>query len=122
MTNFYIDPKSIEDDVIHIQSRSMSDPCLSDIDFKNKMAWVWTTLNLVKMDRMDQKILITKLKLVLNDPNYKNFFVKSPQMKNVKLTTLGTKDDVIMNIFAIDDFQIIGTLSSRVAPRFKIEI
>ena len=24
----------------------MSDPPLSDIDFKNKMAWVWTTLNL----------------------------------------------------------------------------
>ena len=23
----------------------MSDPTLSDIDFKNKMAWVWTTLN-----------------------------------------------------------------------------
>ena len=22
----------------------MSDPTLSDIDFKNKMAWVWTTL------------------------------------------------------------------------------
>ena len=28
-----------------IQSRSMSDPTFSDIDFKNKMAWVWTTLN-----------------------------------------------------------------------------
>ena len=24
----------------------MSDPTLSDIDFKNKMAWVWTTLKL----------------------------------------------------------------------------
>ena len=23
----------------------MSDPTLSDIDFKSKMAWVWTTLN-----------------------------------------------------------------------------
>ena len=23
----------------------MSDPTLSNIDFKNKMAWVWTTLN-----------------------------------------------------------------------------
>ena len=23
----------------------MSDPTFSDIDFKNKMAWVWTTLN-----------------------------------------------------------------------------
>ena len=25
----------------------MSDPTLSDIDFKNKMAWVWTTLNFI---------------------------------------------------------------------------
>jgi len=24
----------------------MSDPSLSDIDFKNKMAWVWTTLKM----------------------------------------------------------------------------
>ena len=37
--------KSIEYDVIEIQSRSLSDPSLSDIDFKNKMAWVPTTLN-----------------------------------------------------------------------------
>ena len=35
--NFF---KSIEDDVIQIQSRSMSDPSLSDIDFEYKMAWV----------------------------------------------------------------------------------
>ena len=28
-----------------IQSRYMSDPTLSDIDFKNEMALVWTTLN-----------------------------------------------------------------------------
>jgi len=34
--NFKIDSKSIEDDAI--QSRSMSDPTLSDIDFKNDMA------------------------------------------------------------------------------------
>ena len=40
--NFSIDSKSIEDEVI--QSRSMSDPPLSEFDFKNKMAWVWTTL------------------------------------------------------------------------------
>ena len=31
---------------IQFQSRCMSDPTLSDIDFRNKMAWVWTTLNL----------------------------------------------------------------------------
>ena len=35
MKNFWIDLKTIEDDVIQIQSRSMSDPTLSDIDFKN---------------------------------------------------------------------------------------
>ena len=44
---FQIDWKPIEDDIIQIQSRSMSDPTFSDIDFKNKMAWVWTTLNRV---------------------------------------------------------------------------
>ena len=27
-----------------MQSRYLSDLTLSDIDFKNKMAWVWTTL------------------------------------------------------------------------------
>ena len=36
--------KLIEHDFIQSQSRSMSDPALSDIDFKNKMALVWTTL------------------------------------------------------------------------------
>ena len=39
--------KSFEYDIIEIQSRSMSDPPLSDIDFLNKMAWVWTTLNFI---------------------------------------------------------------------------
>ena len=28
----------------------MSDPSLSDIDFKNKMAWVWTTVNGSKLE------------------------------------------------------------------------
>ena len=32
-----VDSKLIEDNVIRIHSRSMSDPTLSDIDFKNKM-------------------------------------------------------------------------------------
>ena len=31
---------------IQIQSRSMSEPPLSDIDFKNEVTWVWTTLKL----------------------------------------------------------------------------
>ena len=37
-----IDSK-LEDDVIQIQSCSMSDPILSDIVFNDKIAWVWTT-------------------------------------------------------------------------------
>ena len=37
---------SIEDNVIKINSRSMSDPTLSDIDFKNITAWVRTTLTM----------------------------------------------------------------------------
>ena len=36
---------SIDFEKFIIKSRSMPDPTLSDIDFKNKMAWVWTTLN-----------------------------------------------------------------------------
>ena len=44
ITHISIDSKSIEYDVIEIQSRSMSDPTLSDNDFKNRMTWVWTTL------------------------------------------------------------------------------
>ena len=37
MMNLKIDSKSIEDGVIQIQSRCMSDPLLSDIDFKNDL-------------------------------------------------------------------------------------
>ena len=44
MMNFLIDYKSVEDDVNHIQRRSMSDSTFSDIGFKIKMAWIWTTL------------------------------------------------------------------------------
>ena len=33
-----------------IQSRSMSDPTLSDNDFKNEMDWVWTILKGVSPD------------------------------------------------------------------------
>jgi len=32
---------------IQFQSRPVSDPTFSDIDFKNKMAWVWTTLKII---------------------------------------------------------------------------
>ena len=44
---FGLDSESIEGGVIYIQSRSMSDPSLSDIDFKNKMVWVETTLKII---------------------------------------------------------------------------
>ena len=43
MMNFWIDSKSIEDDVIQIQSRYMSDPTLCDIDFKNKTLQILST-------------------------------------------------------------------------------
>ena len=55
MKNFLINLKTIEDDVIQIQSRSMSDPTLSDIHFKNKMALVWTTLKIQKKSFSDNK-------------------------------------------------------------------
>ena len=45
MMNFWIDSKSIKIDFIQFKSRSISDPTLSDIDFKNEIAWIWTTLN-----------------------------------------------------------------------------
>ena len=44
---FKINSRSIADDVIQIQSRSLSDPPLSEIYFKNKIAWVWTNLNIL---------------------------------------------------------------------------
>ena len=44
MTSPPIDFESIKKFIIQCQRRSMSDPTFSDIDFKNKMAWVWTTL------------------------------------------------------------------------------
>ena len=40
------------DEDIQFQSRSMSDPTLSDIDFKNKIAWVWSILNQSLMIRL----------------------------------------------------------------------
>ena len=44
MTPSSIDFESILKFIIQFQSRCMSVPTLSDIDFKNKMIWVWTTL------------------------------------------------------------------------------
>ena len=57
--------KLIEDGVIYIQSRSMSDPPLSDIDIKHKMAWVWTTLKNCEI-KMTYEIVSVTLMLVTN--------------------------------------------------------
>ena len=38
-----------------MKSRSMSGPTLSDIDFKNEMASVWTTLNLNKIFKVSNR-------------------------------------------------------------------
>ena len=43
MLNFLIDSKASEGDVVQF-NRSMSDPPLSDIDFKSKMTLIRTTL------------------------------------------------------------------------------
>ena len=40
----------MQDDVIQFKSRSVSDPTLSDIDFKNKVTWVSTTLKMNFID------------------------------------------------------------------------
>ena len=42
---------------VEIQNRSMSDPPLSDLDFKNKMAWVWITLKVRK--RLDSELTLS---------------------------------------------------------------
>jgi len=39
----------------------MSDPTLSDIDFKNKMAWVCTTLNFESNKYLISRVLISYL-------------------------------------------------------------
>ena len=58
----------------------MSDPTLSDIDLKNKIAWVWTTLNrhiwiLVKMNldspksfQANHSVQKTMVKVILGRP------------------------------------------------------
>ena len=42
-----IDVESFWKFIIPFQSRCMSDPTFSDIDFKNKMAWVWKPLSII---------------------------------------------------------------------------
>ena len=65
---------SIRKFMIQFQSRSMSDPRLSDIDFKNKMVLVSTTLNFLDFfserffDRQVQESLIYSNNIILNFP------------------------------------------------------
>ena len=61
MMNFWIDSKSIQDEVIQIKSLSMSDPPLSVIDIKNKMAWVWTTLKITTFLDYRKKMKLSSL-------------------------------------------------------------
>ena len=64
MMNFLTDRKSIAVDVIQIQSRSMSDPNLSDIDFENKMTLV-TFLNRrsspTSVTNIDEAVIVLRL-------------------------------------------------------------
>ena len=50
MMNFYINIKSIPNIAIQIQSRTLSDPTFSDMDFKYQMAW----LPLMKLTEIEQ--------------------------------------------------------------------
>ena len=51
----------------------MSDPNLSDIDFKNRMAWIWTTIKIVSPGRTvflsvhGSRGIFTKLTLAEDD-------------------------------------------------------
>ena len=70
MMNFEVNPKSIADDVLFqtlIQCRSMSDPNLFDIDFENKMTWVWTILNKVLNLMIDESHFIKTAKAKRSD-------------------------------------------------------
>ena len=54
----------------------MSDPPISDIHFKNKMALVWTTLNFPNSFRFDVLLELTKILIkVSNLPKEKVFLV-----------------------------------------------
>ena len=56
-------PESIVDDDVQIQSRSMTDPPLSDIDFKNK--WLESELPLTKFIRAFNSEVIFSLMIAI---------------------------------------------------------
>ena len=53
----------------------MSDPPLSDINFKNKMAWVLTTLKTIFFYFECSKMFHMFYKHVLNGPKFENFVI-----------------------------------------------
>ena len=53
----------------------MSDPTLSDIDFKNKMDWVWATLNHLQL-LMDLDLKSSKSDTVMTHKTFPNFILK----------------------------------------------
>ena len=48
-----------------IQSRSSLDPSLFDIDYENKMSWVWTTLKVEKFNKMKRIKTFLSFKVVV---------------------------------------------------------
>ena len=69
VTDISIGSKSVEDDVIRIQSRYLSDPCLSDIDFENEMARV-------PLNVPTTTLLLTEKKLILNSASVRSWLMK----------------------------------------------
>ena len=53
---FFSKSVQVGDDVIQFKIRSMSDPTLFDINFKNKVAWILTTL---KMSHIHRVVIMT---------------------------------------------------------------
>jgi len=95
--------RSIQEDVI--QSRSMSDPPLSDIGFKNKMAWDWTILkgspcpsHFILQINVGKRRIRHKTTLNLNDVIFDRFWVdleiqfQSRSMSDPSLSDIDFKD------------------------------
>ena len=76
--------KSIEDDVIQILKRSVSDSTFSDIDFKNEMVWVLTTLN-PRTPNVNQFWQFEKLTLQTPRRDFKQTLYKSSVSVNPKV-------------------------------------
>ena len=73
------------EDVIQIQSRSMSGPPLSDIDFKNKMALVWTTVEEIFFSTIRDMISRIQESVTITDRFMEiPFHRKLSQVKNAK--------------------------------------